>query len=98
MMKRQFNADELLSMDPRRAGKAAMHVANAVQNLPIEDQVAGVALTFELLLRKFKQRPTDILVGVRNMLDRARGRRPELKAIESFVQFDMNPDGETISL
>lgn len=89
-MRTVFDLDQLQSMPPRRAGKAAMHVLTAVQNLTPEEQLAAIAVSFHTLIDKWRAHPGTILQTARNMMERARGERPELRAVQNYVKHELN--------
>lgn len=84
-----FNFDSLASMNASLAGKSAMQAVTAIQSLPAEQQIAGLALAFVLLTEKYKIHPGNALNVIGNLLEQNRKTEHYVKAVQNYVRHEL---------
>ena len=75
----------LTNVDAKQAGQAAFRAINALQTLTPEQQVAGLAVAFQLLSRRFEVHMGTVLTVANNLVDHALHRTPELGATFDYI-------------
>lgn len=84
-----MNLDRFNNMNVRKAAQASMHIINAIQQMPPEEQVAGMASTFLLLADHNRMTPQEMFAVVANIMNHADGRRPEFAAVAQYMENEL---------
>jgi hypothetical protein len=85
----EFSPDRLNGVDPNKAGQAALAVIDRLQNYAPEQQLAGAAITFVLLLKKYQQHAGNVLTVANNLMDRTVQHVPQLGAMRDYVRYEL---------
>ena len=82
-----LNRDRLMNLPVKAGATAAMQVIDALQkgHSP-EAQVLGAAAVITLLVERFGLGVQDVMSATRNLMNHAKGRRPEFAAVAEYLQ------------
>lgn len=83
---KRFDGDRYGNVDSRQAARAAMTVADAIQDLPAEEQVAGLACAFKLCAERYGLNVPDTLTVSGNIINTVDGKRPEFRALAEYME------------
>lgn len=86
MRKHVITSDDLNMANPELVGYASMQVIDSLQNHEPRYQVLGLAVGFVTFCRIHKINPQKAMEVADRVLDGASGKRPELRAIESYLR------------
>jgi len=84
-----MNRDKLTSINVRKAANASMVVIDALQKLPPEEQVAGMASAFLLLADHINLTPQEMFSVTTSIMNHADGRRPEFAAVAQYMEMEL---------
>jgi hypothetical protein len=85
-----MNNDKLNSVGPLAAVQSAYAAITAIQHLPAEDQVAGVALLFTTIVEELKLNPYQIIgASVRRAKDSDSYYTTEIRALRAYIQGEL---------
>ena len=88
--------DALNSVSAHRAGEVAFAAIDAIQGEPPAEQIAGAALLFQILLRRWRLDPRDVLPASGRRLEDALTPNPNAKpgevvrALRAYVREDLS--------
>lgn len=84
-----MNRDKLSNLKVRKAANAAMLVIDTMQQLPPEEQIAGLAAAFLLLADRVKMSPQEMFSFTTSIMNHADGRRPEFAAVAQYMDMEL---------
>lgn len=85
-----LDRDKLNMASPRIVGNVSMAVITAVQDFPAEERALGMAAAFLSLCDRFGLHPGDTFLTVNNVMNDVQGKRPEFRAVESYLRDEMH--------
>lgn len=72
------------------AARAAMSVADAVQNFPNQGvRLAAIVSVFTLAMEITGLNPAEVVGRAKNVVNQAEGRRPEFRAVQSYLAVEV---------
>lgn len=82
--------DRLINVNPKRTAEVAMTILDRLQNSPDKAaRIAGAALVFRALVRKYGVSPQLVMEVVNNLTSQQDRVRPEFRATYDFVNSEM---------
>lgn len=88
-MQQPFSLDRLNAVDPKLTGQAALAAIQSVEARTAEQQVAGLAVAFAAICRKYRIHPGTALTVANNVVERAVGKLPALRAAIQYVNQEL---------
>lgn len=86
-----MNTDKLHSVPPLNAVQAAYAAVTAIQHLPAEEQVAGVALLFNTIVTELNLSPLTLIgAAARRAKDADSYYTTEIRALRAYVRDELN--------
>lgn len=80
-----LNRDLMTNAGVRESATSAMHVINALQDLPPHLQVIAIVATFKLMVERYGVNVQDAFTVTDNIMNHAQGRRAEFEAVRAYL-------------
>lgn len=85
----RFDRDAFVNVNLKEVSRASFSIIDALQSYSAETKVAALCAVFKLYSDFVDMRIPEAFEVVNNIMNHGEGRRPEFKAIESYLEHEM---------